>query len=241
MRSRMFGFLILMLGLSLVACQSESVPQDAGGETIEGLETDEQKMLYVLGMVLGGQLTDAELTEAELESVFLGMADSAQGLESRVDIDEYGPRMQEFMQGKVSARANQEGLESAAFIEQQAAMEGATRTDSGIVITEIEAGDGESPTAADVVMVHYHGTLRDGTVFDSSVERGQPATFPLGSVIPCWTEGVQTIQVGGKSRLVCPPNLAYGPSPPAGSGIPQNAVLIFEVELLDIVDTEQPE
>jgi len=176
-----------------------------------------------------------------LESVFLGMADSAQGLDSRVDIDEYGPRMQEFMQAKVSARANQEGLESAAFLEQQAAMEGAVRTDSGIVITEIEAGDGESPTAADVVMVHYHGTLRDGTVFDSSVERGQPATFPLGNVIPCWTEGVQTIQVGGKSRLVCPPNLAYGPSPPPGSGIPPNAALIFEVELLDIVAAEQPE
>lgn len=238
MRSRTIACLVFMLGFAFWGCQSEGVAQDANSEGVEGLETDEQKMLYVLGMVLGSQLTDAELTEEELAAVFIGISDSAQGRDSQVDIDEYGPRMQEFMQAKVSARANQEALEAAAFIEQQAAMDGSTLTDSGIVITEIEAGDGESPTADDVVMVHYHGTLRDGTVFDSSVERGEPATFPLGGVIPCWTEGVQTMQVGGTSRLVCPGNLAYGASPPPGSGIPANAALIFEVELLDIVDAE---
>lgn len=94
-------------------------------------------------------------------------------------------------------------------------------------------GTGESPTAEDTVSVHYHGTLRDGSVFDSSVERGEPATFALNQVIPCWTEGVQTLKVGGKSRLICPPDLAYGPV--GRPGIPGNAALMFEVELLELV------
>lgn len=106
-------------------------------------------------------------------------------------------------------------------------------TASGLQITELRAGSGASPGASDVVVVHYHGTLPDGSVFDSSVERGQPASFPLNRVIPCWTEGLQGMKVGGKSRLVCPPQIAYGArgSPPR---IPPNATLTFEVELLEI-------
>ncbi|MCP3982912.1 MAG: FKBP-type peptidyl-prolyl cis-trans isomerase [bacterium] len=93
-------------------------------------------------------------------------------------------------------------------------------------------GDGRSPKATDTVQVHYHGTFPDGNVFDSSVDRGQPAVFPLNRVIPCWTQGVQTMKEGGKIRLTCPPHLAYGES---GAGpIPPNATLIFEVELLGI-------
>jgi len=104
---------------------------------------------------------------------------------------------------------------------------------SGLIISEIVAGDGASPAATDVVEVHYHGTFPDGRVFDSSVERGQPARFPLNRVIPCWTEGVQRMKVGGKSLLICPPAIAYGPRgrPPK---IPANSTLHFEVELLSI-------
>ena len=87
---------------------------------------------------------------------------------------------------------------------------GATKTESGIFITTIKHGSGETPKATDKVKVHYHGTLTDGTVFDSSVERGPPATFPLNRVVPCWTEGLQKIKVGGKSKLICPSTLAYG-------------------------------
>jgi FKBP-type peptidyl-prolyl cis-trans isomerase len=110
---------------------------------------------------------------------------------------------------------------------------GASSTESGLQITEIVAGDGPSPGATDVVVVHYHGTFEDGSVFDSSVERGQKATFPLNRVIPCWTEGVQLMKVGGQSRLVCPPEIAYGAqgAPPK---IPPNATLTFEVELFEI-------
>ena len=108
------------------------------------------------------------------------------------------------------------------------------RTDSGLEITELRPGEGDHPTRASVVEVHYHGTFEDGEVFDSSVDRGKPATFPLSGVIPCWTEGVALMKVGGKSRLVCPPKIAYGArgTPPR---IPPNATLTFEVELLKIV------
>lgn len=107
------------------------------------------------------------------------------------------------------------------------------RTASGIEITMLQEGTGASPKASDTVKVHYRGTLLDGKEFDSSYKRGQPATFPLGRVIPCWTEGVQTLKVGGKAKLLCPSNLAYGNRGVPGT-IPPNATLAFEVELLEI-------
>ena len=108
------------------------------------------------------------------------------------------------------------------------------KTASGAIVTMIKEGTGSTPKAEDTVKVHYHGTLIDGTVFDSSVDRGIPATFPLANVIKCWTEGVQKIKVGGKAKLVCPADTAYGDrgSPPV---IGPGATLVFEVELLEIV------
>lgn len=108
------------------------------------------------------------------------------------------------------------------------------KTPSGIVITTLKEGTGANPKASDTVKVHYRGTLTSGKEFDSSYDRGQPATFPLSRVIPCWTEGVQTMKVGGKAKLVCPPNLAYGSRGVPGV-IPPNSTLTFEVELLEIV------
>ncbi len=120
------------------------------------------------------------------------------------------------------------------YLEQAAKSKGAVKTASGAVVIMLKNGAGPSPTRSSTVKVHYTGKLIDGKVFDSSVERGKPATFPLGGVIPCWTEGVQKMKVGGKARLVCPSETAYGPegAPPA---VPPNAVLDFEVELLSVV------
>src|SRR5207253_7439206 len=115
-----------------------------------------------------------------------------------------------------------------------AAEKGAVKTPSGAIVTTLKAGTGPSPTASDKVKVHYQGTLMDGTVFDSSIQRGEPITFPLSGVIKCWGEGVQQMKVGGKSRLVCPADTAYGDrgAPPK---IKPGATLVFEVELLEIV------
>jgi FKBP-type peptidyl-prolyl cis-trans isomerase FkpA len=112
--------------------------------------------------------------------------------------------------------------------------EGSTqKLPSGVEVTHLKVGKGAKPTAANTVKVHYEGTLANGTVFDSSYKRGEPISFPLSQVIPCWTEGVQTIAVGGKARLLCPAKSAYGERG-AGGVIPPNAVLTFTVELLGI-------
>ncbi len=111
---------------------------------------------------------------------------------------------------------------------------GAVVSPSGLVFRSLHEGSGASPTPSDVVSVHYRGTLPDGKEFDSSHSRGAPASFPLGGVIPCWTEGLQRMKVGGKARLTCPPAIAYGSRGAGGGVIPPNATLHFEVELLGI-------
>jgi len=115
-----------------------------------------------------------------------------------------------------------------------AASAAAVTTPSGLIYTALAEGKGPSPTAADTVKVHYRGTFLDGREFDSSYARNAPATFPLGRVIPCWTEGVQKMKVGGKAQLVCPPAIAYGERGAGNGAIPPNATLRFEVELLEI-------
>jgi FKBP-type peptidyl-prolyl cis-trans isomerase FkpA/FKBP-type peptidyl-prolyl cis-trans isomerase FklB len=138
--------------------------------------------------------------------------------------------MQTARAGTVAAA---EKKSSQAFLEKAAAEKGATKTASGLIVTTIKPGTGASPKPTDQVKVHYHGTLTDGSVFDSSVQRKEPATFPLNRVIPCWTEGLQLMKVGGKSRLVCPSTIAYGDQ--GRPGIKPGATLVFEVELLEIV------
>jgi FKBP-type peptidyl-prolyl cis-trans isomerase FkpA len=118
-------------------------------------------------------------------------------------------------------------------IDKAAKEKGAVKTSSGMVYVSMKDGKGKSPSAANTVEVNYRGTLTNGKEFDSSYKRHQSISFPLSGVIPCWTEGVQKMKVGGKAQLVCPPELAYG-SQGAGSDVPPNATLIFEVELLDI-------
>jgi FKBP-type peptidyl-prolyl cis-trans isomerase len=127
----------------------------------------------------------------------------------------------------------EEQVQAAQYAERMTKEQGAQTGESGLVYFELRQGTGKSPAATDQVKVHYHGTLPDGTVFDSSVQRGEPATFPLNGVIPCWTEGLQKMQVGGKAKLVCPAKIAYG-SQGAPPTIKPGATLIFEVELLAI-------
>ena len=218
---------------SVSRSSSEPIPPAVQSANTRVLETEDQKILYTLGQILGRDIESARLSEDEVASVLLGVSDSALRRPAKVNMDQFGPLLEAFMDAHVKAAAAAELTASQAYIEQQAKVEGAVRTASGIIIREINPGTGANPTAQDTVRVHYHGTLRDGSVFDSSVARGQPATFRLNQVIPCWTEGVQHIRVGGKTRLTCPQDLAYGAQ--GRPGIPGNAALTFEVELLEIV------
>ncbi|MBS0181354.1 MAG: FKBP-type peptidyl-prolyl cis-trans isomerase [Nitrospira sp.] len=196
---------------------------------------DDQKTLYALGLAISQSLGTFSLSETELDMVKHGITDGVLKRPQKVDLQTFGPKIQQLQQSRLAVAAESEKKAGSAFTAKAASEKGSTKTESGIVITPIKPGTGATPKATDTVKVHYHGTLTDGTVFDSSVKRGEPATFPLNKVIKCWTEGVQQIKVGGKSRLVCPSNLAYGDggSPPT---IKPGATLVFEVELLDIVN-----
>jgi FKBP-type peptidyl-prolyl cis-trans isomerase FkpA len=199
------------------------------------LKTDDDKALYALGYALADRLAPFALTAAELETVKAGLSDAVLGRERKADPRDQMARINQIRTARAATVAAAEKKAGDAFLAKAASANGAKKTDSGLVITTLKPGTGPSPKATDKVKVHYHGTLTDGSVFDSSVQRDQPATFPLNGVIKCWTEGVQLMKVGGKSRLVCPAELAYGErgAPPR---IKPGATLIFEVELLGIVN-----
>jgi FKBP-type peptidyl-prolyl cis-trans isomerase FkpA len=197
-------------------------------------KTEEQKTFYALGLALSQSLGPFNLSEAELEMVKSGLTDGVLARPRKVELPAYASKLQELQTSRQAATASVEKKLSQSFLDKAAGEKGATKTASGVIVTTIKAGTGPSPAATDKVKVHYTGTLIDGTVFDSSVQRGQPATFPLNGVIKCWTEGVGTMKVGGKSKLVCPAEAAYGDrgAPPR---IKPGATLVFEVELLEIV------
>ena len=197
-------------------------------------KSEEDKALYALGYSLAERLGPFALTAAELEMVKAGLSDGVLGRPRKADPRAYMERIQQLRTSRAAAVAAAEKKAGDPDLAKPATATGAKTTESGVVITTLTPGTGPSPKATDKVKVHYHGTLIDGSVFDSSVQRGQPATFPLNGVIKCWTEGVQQMKVGGKSRLVCPAELAYGDrgAPPR---IKPGATLIFEVELLEIV------
>jgi FKBP-type peptidyl-prolyl cis-trans isomerase FkpA len=196
--------------------------------------SEADKTLYALGLALSQNLAPFALTEQEVRHVAAGLVDGTLGKEHRLDLNAYRPKIQELQRTRMAAAADVEKKKGETFLAEAAKKPGAKKTASGLVITTLTPGTGPAPSATDKVKVHYQGTLIDGTVFDSSVQRGQPATFPLNGVIKCWTEGVQLMKVGGKSRLVCPADLAYGDrgAPPR---IKPGSTLVFEVELLEIV------
>jgi FKBP-type peptidyl-prolyl cis-trans isomerase FkpA len=197
------------------------------------LETDDQKTIYAIGLALAQSLQPYNLTPQEVELVKAGLTDGLSGSKPKVDLKDYRVKLQQLGQARATAAAEIEKKEAQGFLDKMAKEKGAQKTDSGLIFIPVKEGTGASPAATDTVKVHYTGTLRDGSVFDSSVERGTPATFPLNRVVPCWTEGLQKMKVGGKAKLVCPSSLAYGDrgAPPK---IKPGAPLVFEVELLGI-------
>lgn len=196
------------------------------------LSTDDDKTVYAIGVDMGTRIKTLDLSKNEMAMLKMGIDDGASSTKPQVELKTYIPKVGEMLRGRQKKFAEKEAKESEAFMKKAEAS--GTKTESGLVYVEKKAGSGESPKASDRVKVNYHGTLRGGDVFDSTKDRGQPATFRLDRVIKCWTEGVQKMKVGGVSELYCPAALAYGDrgAPPK---IPPGSALKFEVELLEIV------
>ncbi|GLP97087.1 FKBP-type peptidyl-prolyl cis-trans isomerase [Paraferrimonas sedimenticola] len=199
--------------------------------------TVEKQASYGIGLQLGEQLAANSFEGISISAVQQGLADAFRGDEMQVSEDDLrqaftviGERIQ-----KVKAEeAKLAAAEGEAFLAENAKAEGVVTLESGLQYQIITEGTGDKPTVDSTVSCHYHGSLTSGEVFDSSVQRGQPAEFPVGGVIAGWTEALQLMSVGSKWKLFIPHNLAYGERG-AGGAIPPYAALVFEVELLDIV------
>ncbi len=232
----MKSLITLLCVLALLPCVALAEEEEKAAEpsTVK-LETENDRIGYALGMQIGRQLAK-DFAAEDLDMFFAAIEDAVAGRESALSTDEIQEAMMAFQQRqqeKQQAAATENLAESETFLATNAENEGVEQTESGLQYQILEEGEGNAPAATDEVKVHYKGTLMDGTVFDSSYERGEPVTFPLNRVIPGWTEGLQLIKEGGKVKLWIPPDLGYGTRgrPPT---IPGNALLIFEVELLEI-------
>jgi FKBP-type peptidyl-prolyl cis-trans isomerase FkpA len=199
--------------------------------------TEDEKTIYSLGLFMYRSLAQFDLSPAEFELFKQALSDAAAG-KPTPDLNAWNAKFKALSDARSARLAEREKAAGAGYQAKAAAQPGAVTTPTGLVYRELTAGAGASPKTSDTVKVNYRGALIDGTEFDSSYSRNEPAQFPLLGVIPCWTEGLQRMKVGGKAQLVCPAALAYGDHgrPPA---IPAGATLVFEIELLDIVAPAQ--
>lgn len=216
---------LMTAGLVLFSCNKEKKVS---------LASDELKVFYTVGHTMGTKMKDLGLSEDEVTAYTMGFKDSVKGTKPQVKVEEYRMKIQKLFTERMSKKADSQKKSGKDFLEKFKKEPGVQVTKSGLAYKIIEEGKGKNPVATDKVKVHYHGTLTNGEVFDSSKDRGQPVTFPLNRVIKGWTEGVQKVKEGGKIRLVIPSELAYGDNgaPPK---IPGGATLVFDIELLEIV------
>lgn len=203
------------------------------------LDSQKNKASYTIGVQMGMQLSQQK-NDIDMNSVIEGFKDAFSGTKPQLSMEEMQQAMQTFQQkvrdeqmAKMKELGDRNAKEGAAFLEKNKEKEGVKTLKSGLQYKVLKTGDGASPKASDTVVTHYRGTLINGEVFDSSYKRGEPATFPVSGVIKGWTEALQKMKVGGKWKLFVPADLAYGERG-AGKTIGPNAVLIFEIELLEI-------
>jgi FKBP-type peptidyl-prolyl cis-trans isomerase FkpA len=213
------------------AAARPATPRSAAAAAPEPV-TDNDKAVYAIGLSIYKSLAQFNLSPAEVALVKQAITDS-EANQPAEDLNVWGPKIQALGEARAAQVAQREKAASGAYLSKAAAAPGAVKLDSGVIYHEDRAGMGASPAASDTVKVNYRGTLTNGTEFDSSYARNEPAQFPLNGVIKCWTEGVQKMKVGGKATLVCPSEVAYGDQgrPPQ---IPGGATLVFEIELLEI-------
>lgn len=226
---------ILLIALTQFFCVAK---QDVA--TKPGLKTPSERYSYMIGLDIGGSLKGL-YTEIDYNALLWGIQDVMKEREHLITDSAMMALKQEFnmeMQTKHMAKMKDDGEKNVkngdSFLAENKSKAGVTTTASGLQYSVIKQGTGPKPKATDAVKVHYRGTLLDGKEFDSSIKRGEPVEFPVSGVIPGWTEALQLMNVGSKYKLVVPPSLAYGERG-AGPDIGPNAVLVFEVELLEIV------
>jgi len=202
-------------------------------------KTENEKVFYALGMDIGKSVDVFSLSPSELEMVKAGLTDAVTKRPSKIDFDKTRPKIREMVQQRKQVRIDAEKEKSKNFLAKAAKESGATVLPSGVVFRTVRSGTGASPVATDTVKVNYEGHLIDGTVFDSSYKKNQPAEFFLQRVVRCWTEGIPRMKVGEKAQFTCPPDMGYGDRG-SGTNIPAGATLIFDVELLEIVAHAPP-
>jgi FKBP-type peptidyl-prolyl cis-trans isomerase FkpA len=229
---------LTMLAASQVLASGPAAPMATRGASAEQpkpLTAEEShQALYATGYLVlqRSPLGQISLTKEEYQVVIQGFTDAALGKPRDLEPSEVMPKVERLFAEQREVRATQERERSAPFLESAAAELGAQTLPSGLIYTELELGTGASPKSSDSVKVEYEGHLADGKRFDSSASRGGPATLFLGEIIPCLAEGIGRMKVGGKSRLVCPPAIAYGDR---GAGrVPPGAALVFDIKLLAI-------
>jgi FKBP-type peptidyl-prolyl cis-trans isomerase len=234
-RNRACALLLAALALT-PACQKK---EEAKPAAADNPATEDEKTVYALGAMMGEKFAKPmNLSEREVDMLVKGLRATCRGGKPDFAIDAYASKFDSFARSRAAANnaavAASAKQASESFRATAAKEQGALQYPSGLIYRTLKPGSGASPKATDVVSVHYHGTLMDGKVFDSSVKRGQPAEFPVNQVIPCWTEGVQHMKVGEKAKLICPSEIAYGDAGTPDGVIPPGATLVFEVELLGI-------
>jgi len=208
------------------------------GEKEVALETNTDKMSYGIGLSMARSVV-GQPVEINKEALIAGLKDALEEKPTRIEEDairEAFAAVREEQQAKQEQASMAAVEEGKTYLAETAKKEGVQSTESGLLYEVIQAGEGKSPAETDVVEVHYQGTLIDGSVFDSSIERGTPAKFPVNRVISGWTEALQLMKVGDKWRLHIPSDLAYGAQSPSPK-IPANSTLVFEVELLGIEES----
>ena len=226
--------ILLVAGAGIAAFRLTAQPAQPA-QPAPALDSQEQRVSYAIGLNLGRSLA-AQKIKTDFDVLARGIRDGLGGT-SLLDDKQIQETMEAFerdMRSQLTATGEKNRTDGAAFLAENAKRPGVKTTASGLQYEIVTAGDGPKPSATDRVKVHYKGSLRDGTEFDSSISRGEPASFHLNRVVPCWTEGVQKMKVGGKARLVCPAELGYGERGVPGR-IPAGAALVFEVELLEIL------
>jgi FKBP-type peptidyl-prolyl cis-trans isomerase FklB len=229
---RTFSAVVLASTFVLTGCNGSNISQEDSAKI--DLDTDYKKLSYGLGLNIGAGISQQGVPELDMRALLAGIRESVGGKEPRLSQEELKQtigRVQQLEAEKQQLLADQNIDSGSVFLAANSERDGVISTESGLQYEVLTAGEGDKPSAESLVTTHYHGTLIDGRVFDSSVERGEPIEFAVNQVIPGWTEALQLMSTGSKWRLYVPANLAYGEYSPSAD-IPPHSALIFEVELL---------